>query len=74
MWIHGDHWYGSGSGMAGGYGFGKGSTAAEQAINSVGYQLSERIGGAGYSTVKGGLIEIAKTLTENPVYIIEMFA
>jgi hypothetical protein len=64
IWIH--DWKGNrfshGVGIAGGYGYHKGSQAIESALKDMGITLDGRIGGLGYDACKAAFSSIMKTL------------
>jgi hypothetical protein len=64
IWIH--DYYGSrfshGVGIAGGYGYHKGSLAIESALKDMGIKLDEAIGGLGYDACKTAFSSIMKAL------------
>ena len=58
---------GEGSGMAGGYGYHRSSSAVSDAIESAGIELSADIGGVGDSAIEDALIAIGNAIAEkNP--------
>jgi hypothetical protein len=64
IWIH--DWKGGrfshGVGIAGGYGYHKGSQAIEGALKDMGITLDGRIGGMGYDACKAAFASIMKAL------------
>jgi hypothetical protein len=64
IWIH--DWKGSrfshGVGIAGGYGYHKGSQAIEGALKEMGITLDKAIGGLGYDACKAAFSSIMKAL------------
>lgn len=73
--IPGSGWS-TGSGSAGGYGYDKGSAAADTAIRAAGVQLSEGINGRGASAVREAVQAVGEALAAGtwPVYVVEMYA
>ena len=66
----------TGSGSAGGYGYDKGSAAADTAIRAAGVQLSESINGRGAAAVREAVQAVGEALAAGtwPVYVVEMYA
>ena len=66
----------SGSGSAGGYGYDKGSAAADTAIRAAGVKLSESINGRGAAAVREAVQAVGEALAAGtwPVYVVEMYA
>lgn len=64
VWAHTADWTitVSGGGRAGGYGYHRGSAAAQAAITNAGIALSEDIAGVGDSAIRAAVIAIAKEL------------
>ena len=74
IWIHNKKHYGSGGGHAGGYGYHKGSAAAQAAIQDAGIKLSEGIGGRGDAAIKDALRAIADAINITEYFIGEAHA
>lgn len=55
IWIYSTDHHGMGYGSAGGYGYDKQSAALDEAIESCGIKLKERIGGVGDSACVGAI-------------------
>lgn len=66
----------NGSGSAGGYGYDKGSAAADTAIRAAGVQLSESINGRGAAAVREAVQAVGEALAAGswPVFVVEMYA
>lgn len=66
----------SGSGSAGGYGYDKGSAAADTAIRAAGVKLTEDINGRGASAIREAVLAIGEALAAGswPVFVVEMYA
>jgi hypothetical protein len=71
IWINGNNQHTSGSGMAGGYGYHKGSAAAGDAIVSAGIKLDRDINGRGDSAIREALTDIAQAMGFNNTYVVE---
>lgn len=66
LWVHGKGIHCSGAGHASGYGYHKGSAAAQAAIEAAGIELAEAIDGRGDSAIDSALIAIAVALGYAP--------
>lgn len=66
----------NGSGTASGYGYHKGSAAAEYAFRSAGIKFSQSIGGRGWSAVREAVQACGEMVVKKsvPVYVVEMYA
>jgi hypothetical protein len=64
VWIHDrkGQRYSHGVGIAGGYGYHKGSAAIESALHDMGIKLDKAIGGAGYDACKSAFTDIMTAL------------
>jgi len=74
LWIHGDKVCGSGSGLAGGYGYHKESAAVSDAISAAGIKLDERIDGVGETAITEALEAIGKALTRRKIKVFKAHA
>lgn len=62
LWINSGNTHTSGSGFAGGYGYHRGSAAAQAAINNAGIVLDKDIDGRGESAIREAMMAIAASL------------
>lgn len=69
IWIHAKDVHASGSGYAGGCGYHRPSAAAQTAINSAGFELSEPIDGRGEGAMQSAVVALAKVLGFENVYL-----
>jgi hypothetical protein len=75
LWInHASAFNTSGSGSAGGYGYHRQSSAAEEAITNAGFKLSKPIGGVGNEAIKEALCAIAEEIGLKNYYIVKSHA
>ena len=63
VWVNNDEEFGSGYGVAGGYGYCKESQAMADAIDQTGIKLSDDIGGRGDSAMRSAVEAIAKAVS-----------
>lgn len=74
LWINSGDTHTSGSGFAGGYGYHRGSAAAQVAINNAGIKLDSDIDGRGESAIRDALMAIATSLNISSPAIIRAHA
>lgn len=74
LWVHDEGHYASGGGHAGGYGYHRGSAAAQEAIQSAGIKLSESIDGRGDEAIKDAIRAIAEAIGMTEYFIGEAHA
>lgn len=74
IWVHGNNFWNSGSGSAGGYGYDKPSAAAEAAIRAAGVHLDHNISGMGNGAIMEAVKAIGEALADSPVFVVEMYA
>ena len=60
IWVHDDISYGYGGGNAGGYGYDRGSAAAQEAMHDAGITIDQQIDGRG----QGAILEAIKAIAE----------
>lgn len=73
VWLHTSSCHQAGSGMASGYGYHRGSQAAELAFESAGITFDAPIGGVGESAIRNALKAIAIELGLPHYHIIEAY-
>lgn len=73
VWLHTSSCHQAGSGMASGYGYHRGSQAAERAFKQAGITFDTPIGGVGEYAIRNALKAIAIELGLPHYYIIEAY-
>ena len=74
IWVHDDVAYGYGGGNAGGYGYDRGSAAAQEAIKDAGIELSESIDGRGQGAILAAVKAIAEAAGSKNYFVGEAHA
>lgn len=62
LWARSDKHYGSGAGVAKGYGYHKNSAAMDSAITSAGFELDKHIDGCGSDAMREALLALAEAV------------
>lgn len=74
IWVNGSDAYGCGGGNAGGYGYDRGSAAAQEAIEDAGITLDESIDGRGDEAIRAAVKAIAEAAGSHKYFISEAHA